>query len=590
MNDLLGVTVEDLVASLKARRIRIPSEIGAFVALETCEALIRGPAVVGTGDVRIGEDGTVSVFAPPHSASAEDAARSVVHVLASLLVAAGTGVPEVLIEIVENGPSRGPAALERLRDDLESSLVPLNRAAARRVLSRMIREAERAAIRADALLDEIPEEKLDEALDDLLGAPSAQPIGRGAITTGDPELDAPPADPPADPVHEDLSAPFADPHRLRRATPAGAGAADEPTPKLSPQLLSDLRRGRTEDVASDVAEAPQTARRDVQRSGGAPPGPGPEREAEPDRESQAEGDRDPRARAREAARTQDAESAPPVRERDAQPDPARKRMDPSARSRGALEQLETENLPPRSGGLFWVFAFVVVGLFTVAGVAVLRPDLVDRALGREPLPQPTPARPSDAERETALDAHRGRFGTLTVRSTPDRAQVLLFVGRGPATATHLPTGMAYEFVAIADGRAPSRAVVPADAQWESTPAGPRYELAIQTGELPMEPTELALGETRLTRDVLGAPSGTLGSVRVVTTPPGAKVYLLVGFTPEVRVQNVRTDEAVEFLVYRQGYRVERVVIGPSDWATDEEGRRTAEISVTLTPTPPQRPR
>jgi hypothetical protein len=140
MSELLGTTVEEVIEVMKERCVRIPSEIGAFVALEVCEALEAGPAVVKKGDVRIADDGTISVFAPPGSATSEEAARSVVSLLGSLLVAAGTGVPRVLVGLIERGPSSGRWDLSSLRDDLEASLVPLNRGAARRVLARMLRE------------------------------------------------------------------------------------------------------------------------------------------------------------------------------------------------------------------------------------------------------------------------------------------------------------------------------------------------------------------------------------------------------------------------------------------------------------------
>ncbi|MCZ7686927.1 MAG: hypothetical protein M5U28_52560 [Sandaracinaceae bacterium] len=109
MSELLGVTVEDLVAMAKQRRARIPSEIGAFLALEVCEALIDGPAAVRTTDVRIADDGTISVFAPPHSATTDEAARSVVAMLGALLVAAGTGVPRSLVALIEKGALVGSA-------------------------------------------------------------------------------------------------------------------------------------------------------------------------------------------------------------------------------------------------------------------------------------------------------------------------------------------------------------------------------------------------------------------------------------------------------------------------------------------------
>ena len=62
----------------------------------------------------------------------------------------------------------------------------------------------------------------------------------------------------------------------------------------------------------------------------------------------------------------------------------------------------------------------------------------------------------------------------------------------------------------------------------------------------------------------------------------------MGFTPQVQVQNVRTDEIVELLVYLEGHRVERVLVAPSDWVAGEDGGRTADVAVTLTPTRPTR--
>nr|MDQ3032269.1 hypothetical protein [Myxococcota bacterium] len=258
-------------------------------------------------------------------------------------------------------------------------------------------------------------------------------------------------------------------------------------------------------------------------------------------------------------------------------------------ARPVTDGFEDPEPAPKSGSsvLMWVLAFVLVALIGAAGVAVLRPDLVDLAVGREPPPE-APRGPTPEEQAAALREHRARFGTLTVRSTPDRAQVLMFVGRGPALARQLPTGMAYELVAIAEGRIPTRSVVPADAQWETTPEGPRYELAMQTGDGEMPADRLVLGDTQLPRDALGAPSADLGSIRVITNPPGAKVYLLVGFTPQVTVANVRTDEAVELLVFLDGHGLERIVVGPSDWTEAEDGSKTADVDITLRPLAPQR--
>lgn len=535
MSELLGITVEDLVATATQRKARIPSEIGAFVALEVCETLSDGPARVRPKDVRIADDGTISVFALPHSATEEEAARSVVALLGALLVAAGTGVPRGLVALLERGPTSGRWDLASLRDDLEASLVPLNRAAARRVLSRMLRDVRRppSSQRPPSTLPEPPpsDASLDAQLDELLegsAAPAAASPPPAAIAAAlDAELDA---------TISELDA-----VRLEQSATNGAGRDAPKRPATTPSTSGARAFAR----ASDAPVEPD----DATMYDDAGPSPIPS-----------------------AARTP-GEGAP-------------SRGSTANESTLDLDTLgaELERAPKRGGALGWLLAFVALIAVTTAALAVMRPDLVDRALGRAPSTAPDPG-PSAADHERMLREHRGRFGTLTVTVSPPRAQVLMYVGRGPALATDLPVGVAHEFVAIADGRAPTRAVVPPDATWESVDGRPRYELAMQTGAEPME--ELALGATMLPRDI-GTPTGALGDVRVITNPPGAKVYVVVGFAPDVTIENVRTDEAVELIAYIDGSPIERVVIGPSDWEEDPDGSKRASASISLEPEAPRR--
>ncbi|MEO0325762.1 MAG: hypothetical protein AAF447_22590 [Myxococcota bacterium] len=136
----LGMDLASLARRLDARGGRLPFEIGAYVALEVCERLLEGPAMLDAEDVRVAPDGVVSVYALPGSADGASAARSVAAILAQLLVAAGGNVPPALLRLVDEGPSGGQWSLPRLRDELEATLVPLNRSAARRVLARMVRD------------------------------------------------------------------------------------------------------------------------------------------------------------------------------------------------------------------------------------------------------------------------------------------------------------------------------------------------------------------------------------------------------------------------------------------------------------------
>jgi hypothetical protein len=526
MSDLLGTTLQELLQSLKAKRIRVPSEIGAFVALEVCEALSRGPARVSTSDVRIADDGMVSLFVPP----------------------------------------TGAGCLDRLRDDLEAALVPLNRQAARRVLARMVREGKREQPRA--LSDRPgPASRLDADLDDLLeprsteqrldsppprrkSRPSVDPIDALLAETAD-EAPSTLAEANAHAFREAETA--APPPGLRTPPPAAANDIDEllrEAPTLAPGGLID-RPG------SNPASKPSSPSSASPSSGGQVEAPA----------TLFDG---PTATPGAAARKPAASTAG--------------RPGPSAQGPDRFDDLSHLDEPPKRGGIAgYLGAFVLVALLAAGVLAFMRPDLVDRALGRPP-PPPEPAGPTPEEREAAARAERGRYGTITVTSTPPAAQVMLFVGRAPAVIEDLTPGVAYEMMALVDGRAPQRVILPPDASWETTPEGLRYELAIQVSETPMELAVLALGDSILPEE-LGTPRAELGVARVITTPPVAKVYMLIGFTPDVRVENISTEEVAELLVWAEGYETERLVVAPSDWVEAEDGSKTADVEALLREVP-----
>jgi hypothetical protein len=538
VSEPFGTSVEELVSSIKQRGTRMPSDIGAFIALETVEAIVSEPASVSAKDVRIREDGMIGVAAAER-ASDEEAARSVVELLRALMDASGASAPKAIRRLLDEGPSSSSWDLPSLKDDLEASLVPLNRAAARRVLSRMLREAKRA------------------------------PPARPSVEKREPAK--------AEPVRAEAKAERREPAKPAEK-PAAQPANDEQTIQTGGD--ADATIDSQLDDFLDASEKPHAAALDSELDAllDAPPA---KRSTPPKAEPRAAmrppagGAHDEESTVREAAAPAPAEETPAIPLRKVPSDRPTER--PPKRAGPAEDLGDQLDSPERKTSVLpWALAFVAIVAATAAAGALMRPDLVDSLLGR-PAPPPPDAGPSPEE---IARERRARFGTLTVHATPERAQVLLYVGRGPAVAEDLPVGVAHEFVAIADGQAPTRAIVPADTEWESTPDGPRYELAMQAGSEPME--ELDLGPSGLPRDV-GSPSG-LGQVRVVTNPPGAKVYVLVGFAPDVVVENVPADEALELLVYARGHVVERVVVGPSDWHVSEDGTKRAEVTVDLVET------
>lgn len=497
MNRPAGVTAEELVKALKRRRATLPAEIGSFVVLEACEALlVRGPELLALDSIHISEEG--SVWLPPGTLCAEgDAAVALHRLLTTILVAAGPAPPPALMRLLEKGPTDGNWTLAGLRDDLEASLVPLNRGASRRVLARFVREigwAERAPAEKPTFGE------LDSELSSFLGVEQPRP--------------------PIPSLRE----------RLRDAEILQS----EPPPEPPQEELDDVRffesvRPPFKDNAAKTAV--------------------------------------------DAAPPQDlrpARDVPKERRPSMRPAPSDA---PSRQARDSIFDLKGA----RKTRALWAGAGLV--LLSVAVLVLtfqLRPDL-EAKLGKPPA---SAGEASGGRPKVVVKRPPG--GDLAVRVATDRAQILRLVGRGPVSVPHLPLGVAHEFVAVAEGFTPARLLIPPNAEWEATPDGQRFEAAMQLGK-PAEEGAMELGETLLPQDV-GSPSTTLGTVRIVTTPRGAKVYQVIGFAPEAVVEQLPLEASQEILVYREGFAPELRAIGPSDYA-DVGGRKRAEVEVTLAPAP-----
>ena len=173
-----GVTAEVLLRTLVSLKTRLPGEIGTFLILEACEqALSNGPCQVSLAQIRISEDGAVSLTDTP-PAEERDCARALHRDLTSLLVASGPAPTPALMRLVEEGPRGGVWSLHQLRDDLEASLVPLNRNASRRVLARLVREVQSDPWTAQRPSAPPTFQDLDSELSSLLGEPSSEDPGQ----------------------------------------------------------------------------------------------------------------------------------------------------------------------------------------------------------------------------------------------------------------------------------------------------------------------------------------------------------------------------------------------------------------------------
>lgn len=604
------VSVDELIGGLKRRGLPLPFEIGAFIALEACEQIVDRPVRLDAHDIGIGDIGEV-VCATQKSASTEESSvRSIMILLSELLVCSAPGVPTMLLELVERGPSSNAWKLDRLRDDLEACLVPLNRGATRRVLARLVREAKKAGIERNSSRPSVvpAAAEIDAQFDALMGLD-----GEPARPQARPRAPAPaqaPAAVSARPLPSASASAFAAPVASvslpapRRAPiPRGSFAREEghgtlefelgKTPPHTPQQAASSQALRPA-AAVHAHEAKPVVATGARASIRPGVDDGPLLEDVGDRLPEHVGptDRRPRTRSDEhRAEPQESPARHADRERTSERPGGRLRLHTpyeeddyaragsgSVRSKASHDDLLADmpdnhrsRAPVFIGAGLALAAVVLAGVYVALGQAGARRVLGLAPVAEGPLPEPI----------TALHKSARAAGVLQISSEPGRAQVFLFIGNGPALATDLPIGVAQEFVAMAEGYGPTRAVVPADAQWEeASDQPPKYELAMQATKLASPDKALELGATLLSRDV-GTPSGRLGSVRVITTPKSAKVYQLIGFTPDVRVENLPVDSGYEVLVYLPGYGLQTRRIQPSDFQ-NREGQRVAEVSVPLT--------
>lgn len=501
-----GLSIEQLLSALQRKGIPLPFEMGTFLVLEATEQVLTleatgqtaGFCVVGPAQVWLSEQGEVAVDSETH-ATEQQACHSLVVLLSDLLVRSAPGVPAMLLEIVEQGPSDGEWSLMRLRDDLEASLVPLNRSATRRVLSRLLREVRRDVERSPSQLPDAG--SLDREFDAVFGIESAAEPGSAKPASTQQAQHS--IKPRAERHEEDVTAEVELDELLPHPAPA-AGA----------------RAGKTRGSA------------------------------------RASGSKKESAQAR------------------AQPDP---RSMAAAGGEG-LDQFE--QAASRGGGSG---VRIGLGLALLAGTLGAAYVMLGQQGSRSALgltPRPEPAASEQPAAPQAPRKPRPRVGELRVSSTPARAQVLLLIGTAPVVVPKLPLGVAHEFVAVAQGATPSRAIVPPDAHWQQEGGEQRYELALQLGDATARHGQDELGATRMPQDV-GRPQGALGNVRIITSPPGAKVYQLIGFTPDVRVENLEITPQVELLVYLAGHGLQRVIVGEADWKQQPSGL-VAELDVKLT--------
>lgn len=580
-----SVTLGDALELVEARRIPIAPEVAGYLCLELAERASMQPGGLLPEGIFLGEEGSVA-FVPRADAEPPE---QFVRALLKRLLEASASRPAALWQVTA---STRPG-LEGLVRELEAALIPLNRMASRRSLARLAREVKRvthgvgrnapSSVRQPPLRASSPPPKLPP--------PTPPPrSSRPPPPAPAPQASTPPPAPaaPVPSVLAESARPSAPPPRL--------SAIDELLNALDPV---DQQRAAIPDLRNDDA-----TRRELKEMAGLDPTPPPPvagQESEPrhdddeDADDEAPGAADPTVEESEAveallaasasvpqgrlaeamrpsrpdmprheprsARVATPPAAPAERRHDSTPQPlppvAARTVDiPRELRRSTPPDLRTRTSNGGSGRTIAMTLLFVFGL-AFGLVYWLRPQWM---LGH-PLPAPAPS--SSAAPASAPQ----RLCAIRVSGAPEGAEILLLQGHAPLDVTPMPAGARIEFVGLLPGHAPKRAVVPAQGKWDrDEQERPRYELALELAPSrkrsdpwpPAEPGTTVGGE------------GEPGTVRVVSSPRDAEVWLLFGSGPEAMLDPVAC-RAHEVLVASGTSLRSRLQIAAEDFLPASDG-------------------
>jgi hypothetical protein len=558
-----SVTLEDVFAVVSARRVPLAPELAGYLVLEVTDNADPTGGEVDPKSVYVGEEGTVALVKPKREAATGDAEASIRGALARLLEASGSQTPA----LAAASRRRSGAGLPALAEELEAALIPVNRAAGRRALARLAREVKRVTLGVGR-----------NALPSSSDAPSSR---RGAsadlpvATARSPERVFPAEEEPTTARGQ------IPPELLKKATPPHGEASELPTLQFEP-------RGPTpseSDVDSlidrfSVPESVQVHARELKVIAGIEPTPPvpaispgnirvePPEAAAPEgsdvdallglegREAKALDPVKPAARSSPRASRA---SVPDERQLPTQPSEIRRRA-----SAASLPQVKRGRGP----GFGVVIALGLVGAGAYA-VWRLAPSIVGGHAQEQP-----PATNTMPSAAPATVCKR----TIIVSEVPPHAEVLLREGQAPVDVRHLPVGIHLEFVATAEGFAPKRLIVAENASWDNGADGvPRLETAVQLDKSKARPGGVDLWPPPDPGSG-GHGRGQPGTVRVVATPRGAEVWMLVGGSPEAQIIEDSCEQEAEVLVAGPTTLRKRLHAAASDFTSaDPPGAAPARI-------------
>jgi hypothetical protein len=161
--------------------------------------------------------------------------------------------------------------------------------------------------------------------------------------------------------------------------------------------------------------------------------------------------------------------------------------------------------------------------------------------------------------------------------------VLVRSGVAPLDVERVPSRTRLEFVALVDGYAPRRGVIPNGVEWETGGGKPRFELPIQLEKSRSKSGAVDPWPPAEAGSVVGG-QGPPGTVHVVTSPRGAEVWMVAGGPPEAKLESLPCRAGLELLVagttqgqpFRRRVKVDASQLTPEASANVVTGRVSAK--------------
>jgi hypothetical protein len=547
--------------------------------LEIAESGATGESGLDATSVFIGEEGTVGIVQPKGAAARTglDGEQALRDLLLELLEASGAQTPG-LLAVAKKSSTGGDVA--SVIAQLESALIPVNRAAGRRALARLVREAKRIQLgvgrNAAGPTDAAPQSRRVATLARpeirKEASPASIPV-LGSVLFGSPKLSEPPkAEMPFQIEKEDIDqllrtfeiSDLKPEVEMARELKSMAGLEPTPPPPNAKTHVADEEVGSIEDLlklSEPVAASsrPQAAPPPpIASPPRARPASSPPLIASSDPPTKIEA-MDAFIEPRKSLSPGSKPSSPPRTAASLSNRPGKATEKAAENGRQAAQERPRTS----SSAKLLVIAFLATLLVGMVAVYLLFPKLIPGIL--QPVRERSNAAVTASVSPVAAPQCRGR---IVVRKAPADAEILLRAGAAPTEVQRLPIGTRIEFVATAEGYAPRRGVVLPTAVWTHD-AQPSFDLTIA---LPVSKKSSAEAWPPAEAGTQVGGRGEPGLVRVSSSPIGAEIWLLAGLGPEASYEPLPCDRESEILIAGPTTYRKRIRITPAELEKAPEGQ------------------